>query len=777
MAYLKEDEEKQEGSGLNQVLTQQQPQMQQQAQNAPQEPEQPQQSSAPTMITSGQPSTAIQSSPAQKAQKPASGSFTNLKSYLQANQGNRLASAAGQRVQNMASSAQKSIGQAQNVFGQRMEEGSLKDMDKAVGDVRGTAQAARQVQYQAPQAQPQTAQSGQAQPQQNLLEGLNTDRFAEVINAQYQGPQNLAEAGVYEPTLRKVRAAQETIGKTDTAATRAQLLRDMFSQGRDYTRGQSALDSLLLNTSQEGVQQLQQKAKEAGNVQNQFEQAQNTTRNLATERAGAITQTREDARKAFESEQSAEKTATEQRLNDLYITPAKDAKGNLIPKLDASGKPMKDAQGNPVYQTQWDRLPEQLRNTLRNAPKVNKQVQQQELKKIDQKYGNISKTYEKEKDNLANLEQQLQFANFGLMFAGASMDGMGPARGVSPEEKAQMQANIDRLTYQVNNAKKNFENTQKTFNQYQKEAGVAKNMNLDQVQLSPEEAAILGIQSGEGLYGAGADVIKQGKAVREKLVSKDEVARQQALAQLAALDAAGLLSTDVKYGMDKAGTQSILDSLDTAATRRQLNELEKGFRDTAENMNITGEGSKKNKTSGKRYYATETANLADVLGKAGYNFDAPLSKQVGSRDVLANLSGSRIDSADPASMADITGISGVTDVLSGRGGRGVAQDYGNLVGTFTGANILTNALGMGNFGSAIGGLLGGGTSSKVSKSDAARFAREDLQKKLAGTVDDLDFYNRTNVVNNAQAQARTAALQKLLGGLDMTNAPKPKKKK
>jgi hypothetical protein len=886
MAYLnQDDEENQQGSGLNQVLTQQQPQVQTGIQGAPQEPEQPQQSSTPTMIGGGQSSQTPQSAPAQTAKAPSSGSFTNLKSYLQANQGNRIASAAGQRIQNVGASAQKSIGQAQNVFGQKMEAGSLKNMDKAVGDVRGTAQLARKTEYQDAQAQseketfkaqekarqdylnsilgslpennvvqvgrggfttgagdallsdpdnkrlqyeseldairnrqlpmdigPNSANAAAKERQKKDIEALNkkfgldfsqvkadevklqdtllkdmdTQRFADIINARYQGPQNLAEAGVYEPTLRKVRTAQEAANKAETAQGRAQLLKDIFGQSRDYTRGQSALDTLLLNTSQQGIQNIQQKAKETGNVQNQFEQAQNVTRNLATRRAEDTVRTREEAKKAFSEEQSAEISDTEKRLDDLYITPAKDASGNLIPKLDASGKPVVNPDGSPVYQTQWDRLPEQLRNTIRNAEATNKETQNQELKKVDEKYGNINEQMQQSQGAVANLQKQVDDARLKLYLEGASLDGT--TKNVNQAKKQKIEQQIKDLETQLSNAKNNLNVTQNTFNQYQTEADAIRNMNLKQVQFSPEEAAILGIQSGEGFYGANADLIKQGTAIRENLVSKNEVVRQQALAQLAALDrlqGADALSTAVKYGLDQAGTQSILDSLDTAGTRNELNQLEQRFRDTATGMNVTGEGSKKNKTSGDRYYATETANLADVLGRAGYDFNAPTRNQVGSREVLANIAGVRQADQDPDTLLgilkgavapefrpqDSAGVYTNDSTLAKKAGY-AAADVGSM-----GITAGLRALGLDATGALMGGvdnilgtsIFGGGTSSKESKSEAAQIARADLQKKLAEELEGQNFYNRSNIVDNEQSRARTAALQQILGGLDMTN--------
>src|SRR5690606_36333023 len=97
-------------------------------------------------------------------------------------------------------------------------------------------------------------------------------------------------------------------------------------------------------------------------------------------------------------------------------------------------------------------------------------------------------------------------------------------------------------------------------------------------QFNSLEAATLGLSSGEGLYNLGANAIKSGVAEKDRLISKDEQARQAALAQLAGLDLSNQLSTNLLYdNAERAGTQTALDALDLEGTRKAINEAEQNF--------------------------------------------------------------------------------------------------------------------------------------------------------------------------------------------------------
>lgn len=852
MATLR-DEEEQKGSGLNQALGQQ-PQAQQ---AQPQEQQAPMEGAGQAQIGASQGAKAPQA-PAQKQQKAGTGTFANLKSYLQAAQGGgRVAQAATQRVQNVASQAQKGIQQAQKAFGTKMEAGSLQGMGTAAEEARGIIGSARGVTYQAPQPAPvltqeqidaqnqaranyvpdqapekvggpairplpyyadriginpprnpiiqerdnylkttlgdkyqdfkneldaltkdksladysnivkdrnsiyekygidttklpgynsgknlgeyarsmlqkqDSTQSGEsaapeqpqapAQPQQYFTPEQQ-QRFAEIINAQYQGPESLQQAGLYEQAARKAQTAQQALQQAQTAGGREQLLRDIFGRSRDYSRGQSKLDALLLNTSQQGVQSLQEQAQKAGNVQQQLQEAQNLSANEAARRAEAIQGIASGARTAFTEARTAEEQATNKRITDLIETPAVDASGNKIPKTDSKGDPILDSAGNVVYQTEWDRLPEYFRNVLREAPK-------------------------------------------------------------------------------------------------------------GQVKLSPEEMAILGVGAGEGLYNLGENLIGNVAAERERLITKDELSRQLALQQLAGLDVSKELQKDLLYkDLEKAGTQTLGSSLNVEGIREALKGAQEGFKTAAEQATLTGTGSKKvsrGNVFGKKtktYTAEESGNVAEMLRQGGYDVSKMEPEQVKSlltdkdlldkylgatstsRDTESNIGGAALEGAAAgattgASIGSLFGgvgaipgaaigtaiggaigantldpIQATTDLykeledklgIKGLGavGQGVQDVRSGVGGIFSGAGNIAGSNVVGDVFRGVGGAVSGintGEMKSVGERVSKRLAQEDLANKYKEWLQGQGFENRLVASQDPEVLARSAALQNLL---------------
>jgi hypothetical protein len=789
MAIVK-DEEEQKGQGTSQALGQGMTQPNQQTS----QPEQPQEgSSAPATIGGSAPQAPAQTAPAApKQQKAGTGTFANLKSYLQAAQGGgqqRVAQAATQQVQRLGAGAQKGLQQAQQAFGKRMESGSLKGMETASQEAKDIIGAARSTTYQAPQqptpTEPQSyfdrtfnlneaglaklgdkassfqeelnainrrmlpmdrgpgsaneAASKQQQkdrealyekyglnavpaalqpttpapqPQQQYFTPEQTQRFAEIINAQYQGPASLQQAGLYEQAAQKARTAQEAAQKTQTALGREQLLRDVFGRTRDYGRGVSKLDALLLNTSQQGVKQLQEQAQPAAQAQEALQAAQNVSANEAAQRQAAIEGIRSGARQEFTGARAAEEQATEKRIDDLIKTPVLDEKGQ--PQLKADGTPM----------TEWDRLPEFFRQSL------------------------ASKT--------------------------------------SP-----------------------------------------------QWQLSAEEAAILGVGAGEGLYNIRPEDIRTTQADRARLITRNELARQQALAQLAERDISRELQKDLAYtDMEKAGTQDLASSLDVESFRRLLDESQAGFKTAAQEADITGTGKKKvsrGNWAGKKtktYHASVGGNVADMLREAGYDVGAEgegtrslltdrdlLNRYLGAtstnRDVEANIGGSALEgtAAGAGTGASIGAMTGTGPV-----GAGVGAAVGGMIGGMAGANTLDatqyytdlakemedklgikglgaagqavqdvrqgagnvygetygkalDLLGLGDVSKGIKGMISGidtGAMKAYGDAKAKQAAIKDLQKKYAQFLQGQGFENRANIVDTEATRARAAALQNLL---------------
>jgi hypothetical protein len=831
MATLK-DEEEQKGQGTSQVLGQG---MAQPAQPTGQAPQQAQ-SSAPAMIGSSatQTSAPVQNMPKQKA---GTGSFANLKSYLQAAQGGgqqKIAQAATQQVQKLGTGAQRGLQQAQEAFGRRMEAGSLANMGTAQQEAADVISTARGTTYQAPQpatttTQPTTEQTGTqateeasaqptppqpAQPQQYFTPEQQ-QRFAEIINAQYQGPASLQQAGLYEQAAQKARTAQQAAQLTQTAMGREQLLKDVFGRTRDYGRGLSKLDALLLNASEQGVKQLQQQAQPALKAQEALQAEQNLSANTAAQRAQAIQQIASGARTSFTEGRTAEEQATEQRIDTMIKTPAKDESGNPIQKMDAQGKPVVDAEGKPVYMTEWDRLPEYFKNTIRTSAETNKQIQAEGIKKLEESTGLSGKRFDELPGQISQIQKKID-------------DIQRSMRKKNPREQSRARANINKLSESL----KTLQGEYASYKDFGTQLQGLRKMDMKQLRLSPEEMATLGISSGEGLYNLGQDLIGNVEARREKLISKDELSRQLALSQLAGLDVSNKLQKDLTYtDLEKAGTQDLLSSLDVAGIRERLDAQQKAFKESAEGATLTGTGSKKvsrgnlwgKKT--KTYTAEQSGNVADMLRQAGYDVAAQEPSQTRSlltdKDLLSRYLG-----ATSTSRGEEAGVGGKalegTTAGAGTGaaigtaitpglGTAVGAGIGATVGGLAGANTLDTIQyytdlakemedklgikGLGAVGQAVqdyrsgaggivsgigniagsnvvgdifrgvGGAIGGintGEMKKVGESTAKRFAIEDLQKKYKQYLEGQGFGNRFVAAQDPEVAARAAGLQALL---------------
>ena len=202
-----------------------------------------------------------------------------------------------------------------------MDAGSLANRQQAVQDVSDITGAARQTTAAPAQAQTQQTTEGETATtpapanQYGQLGQDQVSRFQEVINAKYQGPESLRQAGLYELASDKVNKAQNTINQSKTATGREEMLRNLFAQRGDYTQGLNKLDAGLLNASKEGVSALNQAAQAQGNIGQQLDQAQINSANAAQNRASEIKDIQEQARQAFSTGKAAEEAATEERLS------------------------------------------------------------------------------------------------------------------------------------------------------------------------------------------------------------------------------------------------------------------------------------------------------------------------------------------------------------------------------------------------------------------------------------------------------------------------------
>lgn len=784
----------------------------------PEDEEQQQQGTAPVSLSTGIVNNAAPAGA--EAPKPASsGMAPSFQSYAKANQGaatNNLANAAKSNVQHLGQQANTSITQATNRFGQKVDAGSLKNRHQAIQDVANAVQAARQI--TAPQNGPALGAMDQNQ----------VNRFQEVINSRYQGPESLRQSGLYNNAATKVNTATQAINNAGTAQGREELLRSMYEKRGDYTRGQNKLDTALLNSSKAGVSGLQNAAQQQGNLRNTLDKAQLASGNLAQNRANEIRGIQEQARNTFTQGKKAEEADTEKRL----------------------GAVIQD----------WDKLPEHFKELIRNKGTTSQKILDEQVAKFKTEKGydalvgqrsNLEKASREAKNAL-----QMDEAFGGLLSKEADIVERYNAHKAAADKNSFTMKNgqvasmtpvpqdIENEYKQLQQLKK-YKNTAENYDQLNKQVNaltnelgtLTGNFNKDAVFLNPVEAAILGIQSGEGFYNLGENAIKTAAADKSRLVSKDEQARQAALAALAGLDQSNRLDRNLLYSdASKAGTQSAMDALDLEGTRKAITDAENSFQNTAEGTNLTGHGVKKvsrGNAFGKKtktYTASVGGNAGDFLKEAGYDFDAPVAQDsTRGKDLLqaalraSSTDRNNADKEDAQKTLTTMGQGAAAGASVGSLGGGVGAGIGAAIGASLGAaagsgtidstqtqsdlltafapelgnafqdhrsnagnaarsinkaatlgmgDVVSNSLGLGDLSSHIGGAIGGinsGAMRAFGEAVAKDHAVADLKRQYEGFLKGQGFDNRANVINAAPVNNRLSALQALLSKLDKTN--------
>ncbi len=336
------------------------------------------------------------------------------------------------------------------------------------------------------------------------------------------------------------------------------------------------------------------------------------------------------------------------------------------------------------------------------------------------------------------------------------------------------------------------------------------------VNLSAVEAATLGVQSGEGLYNlSGEDLFGTSEnpiiaAEKARLISTGEqgnLARLQALSNLAQTGQNKLFDIGDYYNADLAGTQTAFDALNLPGVREQLAGAEQKFRDDAskeQKASATdyerydrGWGQSRGKAYGT---ANVSESLKDLLANQGYDFDSEINSQDTSNiDVLKNLANlanmntgtidtsvtNQLGGVDYNELADSSGLGqsfddirnipsnvaqGLGEGLSNMTDDLIGQDLANITGISPTLDLV-RGLG-GAYNDVTTSLFGGGKSSarKKAQASAEKKALSKLQNQLQNQFTESGFQNRVGVADTQETQQRTQALMNLLANLDKTNA-------
>ena len=688
MAYFQKDENQQQNEqGMNNpqpAAPQAQPEMQ-----AP--------AAAPQMAQATEPA---QSSQQFKPQKQSSSGQTGFQQYQKANQGqaqNRLGQAVQTNLQKNAQQAQGALQRGQNYFQQLMDQGSLQNRGQAVADVTKAAQQARniytgnlaqdkqnwqQTATNAQNAATQAAQQKQAE-QQRITQGIQNERqnvynqnlanaqtAYDKANADYLavGPLNLSDP----EAAQRFSNAQAQMYATKNALARA--------QGTDVNSiSNDAIKQFNKDQEQIGLYDFR---KTQAEDQAKAAQAQLDRLNAGNWTSGVDA----DLQKRFADVINA-RYAGPQSLRD---TGAYDQALNRVNKASDLATMAKTAGGREDLLAQLYGRPgsEYTRGMSRlDAALLNSN--QDAMKGIQQQGKDLAGT--RDALNRANVDTQLAAKNRGSEIAGIRQQARDEFSKQQQAEEALTEGRLDEAIKGGNE-----------FAQYFKDLLQGKTGTTN---LNPYEAALLGVSSGEGLYNMGADAVKTQQLMRDQMISKDEFARQDALAKLAGLDLDKTLKATSKYtDAAKAGTQKATDALDVAGTRQALNAAEEQFRKDAQATNLTGYGtgkaSKGNMFGKKTRTASSTIqnNVANMLKNAGYDMDSEVGQQA-ARSILSDADATSRFLTGASTQRQVDADGTLQGAASGAATGASIGSAGGAVGAGIGATI----------GGYLGGVAGGGT--------------------------------------------------------------------
>jgi len=216
--------------------------------------------------------------PAQPGQGTKSGSFTNLQSYLDANESSK--------------------------FGKQL-----------AGQVEGDSDYASNVQNKADQEFKSRADSSAVGLNQNIISRLNSDpvslakdnaaksEFYKMRDARYQGPKNFSDAqDLYSETNQATAKAGQSAKLANDESGRKTLLDDYYGTGAgkyDYTSGQKKLDNYLVQVDPNSREYFAGAKQKADAVGSNFNRLSETLNQYGTTKANETAEARRSARGAI----------------------------------------------------------------------------------------------------------------------------------------------------------------------------------------------------------------------------------------------------------------------------------------------------------------------------------------------------------------------------------------------------------------------------------------------------------------------------------------------
>lgn len=229
-----------------------------------------------------------------------SGSWTNLNAYLDANKDNaaNLGNTISQNITTQGNQVRSGIQSASDDFNSQVDKGLISNLSNAKQDASDIVKQAREAN------------------QANQINDSNVDRFKEISNASYKGPNSLDASQYYQDTQSNLNKANEYKSNANSDVGRFSLLQEMFDRP-SYTQGQKNLDNLLLSGNQDAKNSIQGAASSLNDLQEQWDKANSDATALASNRSSEMNDIRQFAQDELANNRSARAGEVDSSLQDL----------------------------------------------------------------------------------------------------------------------------------------------------------------------------------------------------------------------------------------------------------------------------------------------------------------------------------------------------------------------------------------------------------------------------------------------------------------------------
>lgn len=240
----------------------------------PENPQNTQIAGGGSQIVGGQGQAAFGSAQTPGANPAKSGSYQNLNSYLDANQGSDFGQQFTGKLNDSVTGANQAQQEASQSFKQKSDAGSVYD-------------------------NPSYTTSISQDPAAFASNAGNVSGFQNQLNAQYKGPYSYSDdASDYQKAYGSTRKAQQETSAAQSEPGRFALLNNYFGSPT-YNRGQTTLDNLLLQGNEQTQQGINQARENANQSAASFQNQSAELGNYAAQNLGKTESARNTARNAL----------------------------------------------------------------------------------------------------------------------------------------------------------------------------------------------------------------------------------------------------------------------------------------------------------------------------------------------------------------------------------------------------------------------------------------------------------------------------------------------